>query len=122
MMGYGMKYKLKQREMVLIPIPFSDLKSKKRRPVIVISNNIYNQKTEDIVVVAVTSNIQKKDYTILITQNDMEEGNLPKDSMIRADKIYSLSQLIVVKRLGKIKQVTSERIVVLLNRLMASGG
>ena len=117
-----MKYKLKQREMVLIPIPFSDLKSKKRRPVIVISNNIYNQKTEDIVVVAVTSNIQKKDYTILITQNDMEEGNLPKDSMIRVDKIYSLSQLIVVKRLGKIKQVTSERIVVLLNRLMASGG
>ena len=41
-----MKYKLKQREMVLIPIPFSDLKSKKRRPVIVISNNIYNQKTD----------------------------------------------------------------------------
>ena len=122
MMRYGMKYKLKQREMVLIPIPFSDLKSKKRRPVIVISNNIYNQKTEDIVVVAVTSNIQKKDYTILISQNDMEEGNLPNDSMIRVDKIYSLSQLIVVKRLGKIKQVTSERIVVLLNRLMASVG
>lgn len=89
-----MRYKLKQREMVLIPIPFSDLKSKKRRPVIVISNNAYNQKTEDIVVVAVTSNIEKKDYTFLITQNDMEEGNLPKDSMIRVDKIYSLSQLI----------------------------
>jgi mRNA interferase MazF len=117
-----MKYKLKQREMLLIPIPFSDLKSKKRRPVIVISNNIYNQKTEDIVVVAVTSNIQKKDYTILITQNDMEEGNLPKDSMIRVDKIYSLSQLIVVKRLGKIKQMTFERIVAHLNRLMASVG
>ena len=115
-----MRYKLKQREMVLIPIPFSDLKSKKRRPVIVISNNVYNQKTEDIVVVAVTSNIEKKDYTLLITQNDMEEGSLPKDSMIRVDKIYSLSQLIVVKRLGKIKQVTFERIVALLNRLIAS--
>lgn len=113
-------YKLKQREMVLIPIPFSDLKSKKRRPVIIISNDIYNQKTEDIVVVAVTSNIEKKDYTLLITQSDMEEGNLPKDSMIRVDKIYSLSQLIVVKRLGKIEQVTFERIVTLLSRLMAS--
>jgi len=113
-----MRYKLKQREVVLIPIPFSDLKSKKRRPVIVISNNTYNQKTEDIVVVAVTSNIEKKDYTILITQNDMEEGNLPKDSMIRVDKIYSLSQLIVVKRLGKIKKTTFEKIVTILDRLV----
>ena len=57
----------KQRDMVLIPVPFSDLKSARRRPVIVISNNLYNQKTEDIVVVAVTSNIEERDYTSLIT-------------------------------------------------------
>ena len=109
----------KQREMVLIPVPFSDLKSRRRRPVIVISNNLYNQKTEDIVVVAVTSNVERKDYTILITQNDMEEGSLPRDSMIRVDKIYSLSQLIVIKGLGRIEQATFEKIVVLLNRLVA---
>jgi len=50
----------------------------------------------------------------------MDEGNLPRDSMIRVDKIYSLSQLIVVKRLGKIKEATFESIIALLNRLMAS--
>lgn len=32
------------------------------------------------------------------------------------------AELIVVKRLGKIKQVTFERIVTLLNRLIASDG
>ena len=32
------------------------------------------------------------------------------------------AELIVVKRLGKIKQVTFERIVALLNRLIASAG
>jgi len=117
-----MRYKLKQREMVLIHIPFSDLKSKKRRPVIVISNNVYNQKTEDIVVVAITSNIEQKDYTLLITQNDMEEGNLPKDSMIRVDKIYSLSQTIVAKRLGKIRKTTFESVIAPLNRLIAPAG
>lgn len=108
--------------MALIPIPFSDLKSKKKRPVIVISNNLYNQKTEDIVVVAVTSNIEKKDYSLLITQDDMETGNLPEVSMVRADKIYSLSQLIVVKRLGKIKRASFEKIIEVLNRLVASAG
>ena len=106
--------------MALIPIPFSDLKSKKKRPVIVISNNLYNQKTEDIVVVAVTSNIEKKDYSLLITQNDMETGNLPEVSMVRADKFYSLSQLIVVKRLGKL--ASFGKIIEVLNRLVASAG
>jgi mRNA interferase MazF len=115
-MRYGMMYK--QRDIVLIPIPFSDLRSKKRRPVIVISNDIYNQKTEDIAVVAVTSNIEEKDYTILITQDDIEEGDLYKNSMIRVDKIYSLSQSIAVKKLGKIEKATFERIVALLNKLI----
>ncbi len=32
------------------------------------------------------------------------------------------AELIVVKRLGKIKQVTFERIVALINRLIASAG
>ena len=35
------------------------------------------------------------------------------------NKIYSLSQLIVVKRLGKIKEATFESVIALLNRLMA---
>jgi len=55
-----------------------------------------------------------------MTQNDLEYGNLPKDSMIRVDKIYSLSQLIVVKSLGEITQETFARIVTVLNRLVTS--
>jgi mRNA interferase MazF len=45
-----------QGDIVLIPIPFTDLSSQKRRPVIVISNDSYNQTTRDVVVVAMTSN------------------------------------------------------------------
>lgn len=115
-----MRHDIKQRDMVLIPIPFSDLKSKKRRPVIIISNDVYNQKTDDIVVAAVTSNLEKKDYTLLITQTAMAEGDLPRDSIIRVDKIYSLSQKIVVKQLGKVTRETFARVVAQLNRLVAS--
>ncbi len=50
-----------QGDIVLIPIPFTDLSSQKRRPVIVISNNQYNAKTRDVVVVAMTSNPQPTD-------------------------------------------------------------
>ncbi|MBM4034963.1 MAG: type II toxin-antitoxin system PemK/MazF family toxin [Planctomycetes bacterium] len=45
----------RQGDIVLIPIPFTDLASHKRRPLIVISNDGYNRAVEDIVVVAMTS-------------------------------------------------------------------
>ena len=45
----------KQRDIVLIP--FTNLSSNKRRPVVIISNDSYNQANFDIVVVAITSNI-----------------------------------------------------------------
>lgn len=45
-----------QGDIVLVPVPFTDLSSQKRRPVIVVSNNAYNRAALDVVVVAMTSN------------------------------------------------------------------
>ena len=64
----------KQRDIVLIPLPFTDLSSTRRRPVIVISNDDYNHKTDDVVVVAMTSNPIQKDYVLTITNDDLEIG------------------------------------------------
>ena len=61
---------------MLIPIPFTDLSSQKRRPVIVISNDAYNQKGEDIVVVAMTSNPTPADYSFTIASSNLEKGTL----------------------------------------------
>ena len=47
----------KQGEIVLIPVPFTDLSSHKRRPVIVISNDDYHQSTTDMVVVAMLGDL-----------------------------------------------------------------
>lgn len=46
----------RQGDIVLIPVPFTDLTSCKRRPVIVISSDHYNTSGPDMVVVAMTSN------------------------------------------------------------------
>lgn len=51
----------KQGDILLIPIPFTDLISSKKRPVLVLSNNNYNLKTNDIIVAAITSNITPRD-------------------------------------------------------------
>jgi mRNA interferase MazF len=100
----------KQGDILLIPIPFTDLSSSKRRPVLVISNSEYNGRTEDIIVAAVTSNVEEKDYSIVFKNSDMLEGNIKVDSCIRADKIYTLSKTIVVKKFGTVKRPVIEKV------------
>ncbi|MBI5471150.1 MAG: type II toxin-antitoxin system PemK/MazF family toxin [Ignavibacteriae bacterium] len=95
-----------QREILLLPIPFTDLRSSKRRPVIVVSPDKYNQLKKDILVAAITSNLSNEATGILIRTSDMEEGTLLHDSMIRFDKLYCLDQRIIVKRFGKLKRET----------------
>ena len=73
-----------QGDIVLIPIPFTDLSSKRRRPVIVISNNSYNQKTDDMLVIAMTSNSQAVDYSFTITSADLTQGSLNRPGKVRS--------------------------------------
>lgn len=108
-----------QGEILLIPIPFSDLSSQKQRPVIVISNNEYNQKTRDIIVVAMTSNPVAADYSFVIASADLENDHLNRPGKIRVDKVYTLSQTIVVKRFGKVNGKTLTHIRKILQPLTA---
>lgn len=109
-----------QGDILLVPIPFTDLSSQKRRPVIVISNNSYNRKTGDIVVVAMTSNPVEAEYSFVITSNDLEKGSLNHPGKVRADKIYTISTSIVVKTFGRVNEGVLEKIRSELQTLTAS--
>lgn len=108
----------KQRDILIIPIPFADLTTKKKRPVVVLSNDSYNNTAEDIVVLAITSNIEQRKYSILISSQDIEEGVLARQSMIRADKIYTLSKSIVIKKFGVLRKETFNRVKDALTKLI----
>ena len=101
---------LNQGDIVLIPIPFTDLSSQRQRPVIIISNDTYNRKTMDIVVVAMTSNPTVVDYSFTITSSDLEQGKLNRPGKVRVDKIYTLSQSIVVRTFGRVNPKILNRI------------
>lgn len=99
-----------QGDILIVPIPFTDLSSQKRRPVTVVSNNVYNQKTTDLVVVAMTSNPVEADYSFAITSSDLQEGKLNHPGKVRADKIYTISKSLVVKSFGRVNETVLERI------------
>lgn len=106
-----------QGDIVLIPVPFTDLSSQKRRPVVVISNNSYNRHGADIVVVAMTSHPAASPHPFQITSADLADGALNRPGTVRVDKIYTLAKTIVVKRFGKVSPIVVERIRKMIDKL-----
>ena len=101
---------ISQRDIVLLKFPFSDLKSSKIRPAIVLSNDDYNSRFEDFVAVPLTTNLQLREYTILITSDELETGRLIAESKVKVDKIFSVSKKLVRIKVGRLKQETYAKI------------
>ena len=96
--------KFEQGEIVLVPFPFSDLSSVKHRPVLILSNNVYNKKTEDIVTCGITSNLKDSEFSVLVENKDLIEGRLPVKSRIKVDKLFTLKQSLVKRKIAKINK------------------
>ncbi len=107
----------KHGDIVLIPIPFTDLSSHKQRPVIVISNDAYNQAMPDMVVVAMTSNPTAGPYSFRITSDELVQGRLNRPGTVRVDKIYTLDQQLTRRIFGQVNQATLDQIGALLETL-----
>ncbi len=95
---------IEQKDLLLIPFPFSDQRGRKVRPVVVISNNEFNINSDDVLVAGVTSNISKDKYTIILTNKDLDEGKLSIPCCIKAENILKIDKSIIIKKIGRIKK------------------
>ena len=98
--------KVFQKELVLLPFPFSDLESTKVRPAIIVSNDFFNKKGDDCLMAPLTTIIKDEPYSILLKQEDLISGRLIKPSRIRLDKIFSVQKDLISMRIGKINDRT----------------
>jgi mRNA interferase MazF len=109
---------LLQGEIVLVPVPFTDLSSSRRRPVIVVSNDAYQASTADFVAVAMTSNLKNEPHSFEITSADLVAGRLNRPGRVRVDRIYTLAQGIVVAHFARVSDPILSRIRIELARLV----
>jgi len=101
---------IQQRDLVLLSFPFSNLKSSKVRPAVVISNDFYNKKSVDIIVVPATTNLNLKEYAILLANENLESGRLIKDSKIKVDRIMSIDKKLVRMKIGRVNAGILEKV------------
>ena len=99
-----------QKEVVLLPYPFSNLEGMKVRPALVVSNNLFNKKSADCIMVPLTTVIKGEPYSVIIDNNDMHSGELVKQSRVRSDKVFAVEKSLVIMKIGVIKDKTFEKI------------
>ena len=99
-----------QKEVVLLPYPFSKLERTKVRPALVVSNNQFNKRSDDCLMVPLTTIIKDKPYSVIIKQDNMLSGKLLKPSRIRADKIFCVEKNLITMKIGKLKDNSFEKV------------
>lgn len=104
----------KRGDVVLVPFPFSDQTTSKKRPAVIISSNDYNGNSSDVIIIAITSRINEVmeiGESLII---DWQKAGLMKSSSIKP-AISTIEKTLILKDLGKL----SDRDMYAMNNALA---
>ncbi len=105
-----------QRRIILANVNFSDGSEIKKRPVVVISNDTFNNKGQDVICCPLTTKCSGKG--IKISNSEMEEGKLPEDSEIKSQYPFFLRKNQFSADIGKVKVAISKQIITDIKELI----
>lgn len=110
----------KQGDIVLIPFPFTDLTAIKRRPAVITSSERFNKKYNDVIVLAITSQIPERlsEEDILLSPQEQKEAGLPKTSLVKVGKIVTIDQRLIRKKLGTLSFTTFKKLTNALDQIV----
>lgn len=99
----------RQFEVVVVPFPFTDSSAAKKRPALIISNaTTFNRSTKKSVVAMITT-ASHVPWALDVPITDLASAGLKARSIIRM-KLFTLDDVLVIKKIGKL--TTSDREVV----------
>ena len=104
-----------QRDIILIPFPYTDLTASKLRPAVIISNNELNNRG-DFICCLITSNDDSSG--LLIEKRDFESGSLPFKSWIKPYRLFTINNKIIRKKLCRVNVKLHEKIINILSRYL----
>src|SRR3989344_93505 len=87
-------------DVVVLPFPFSDLSKSKKRPALVGSDLI----GDDLILCQITSESRVDDYSIVLENEDFNEGSLNLTSMIRPNRLFTADKSIILYKVGSLKE------------------
>ena len=91
-------------DVVLVPFPFTDQTTNKKRPAVVISSDVYNAEYPDRILMGITSQVSSSPKVGDIVITDWDSAGLLKASMIKP-VITTIEKQLSLKKLGRLQDV-----------------
>ncbi|MFA5874267.1 MAG: type II toxin-antitoxin system PemK/MazF family toxin [Anaerolineales bacterium] len=92
---------------VILPFPFSDLTTSKKRPAFVIADLDGN----DVIVCQITSKVKSDHYSISLSKADFKSGRLDQDSFIRPNRLFTADANIVLYKAGNANSAKIDEVI-----------
>ena len=99
-------------DVVVVDFPFTDLRTAKRRPALLVKV----VDSEDVILCQITSQLKFDSFSIKLSNEDFETGSLHKDSFIRPNRIFTLHQNLILKKVGTLK---TEQMALILRNILS---
>lgn len=104
-------------DIVVVPFPFSDLSSSKRRPALVLALSSAN----DLILAQITSRYSFDERSVEIGSVDYDEGGLKLNSNVRPNKLFTAESSIIAYKAGQLKTEKMEQIIDVLIQMITQG-
>jgi mRNA interferase MazF len=102
-------------EVVVFPFPQTNLQSGKRRPALVVADLA----GDDLVLCQITRKARSNGYSIPLVLSDFERGRLTVDSFIRANRLFTVEQSVILYAAGRIKEAKLQEVKSKIRQLFA---
>ncbi len=91
-------------DVVLVPFPFADLSTNKRRPCLVLARVTPKRLPRHFIVCMVTSQLDGVVFEHDHVLGDYAVAGLPKPSLVRVAKLVTIEETMLLKRLGALSK------------------
>ena len=105
-------------EVVVVPFPFADRRTTKRRPALVLSDAANFNKRVGQSVLAMITSASNSDWPLDINIQDLDTAGLPSASVVRM-KLFTLDDKLIIRKAGVLAKKDRAKISTAIKQLFA---
>jgi mRNA interferase MazF len=103
-------------DVVVVPFPFSNLSASKKRPALVVAP----LDGDDLVLCQITSQERFDRYSVSLLRTDFATGDLPHESTIRPNRLFTADSNIVIRRAGAVSNTKLGQVIQAIVKIIQS--